>query len=132
MNAMTRLACAVALPLFAWQAVAWQTGTPPGIRRLYVEPFATEAGAEKLREDVLPELRKISSIPLVSDESSADLTLAGGGEIWITGYFSLNPRSGRLPSSGTPVYAGFLSVELKDRQGQTLWSYLVTPEAATE
>jgi hypothetical protein len=47
------------------------------------------------------------------------------GEIWVKGYVSLNPRSGRAPSSGTPVYTGFLSVEIKDSRRVTLWSYLV-------
>ncbi|MGD1093562.1 MAG: phosphate ABC transporter substrate-binding protein PstS [Bryobacteraceae bacterium] len=126
---MTRLACAVTMPLFVWQAVAWEPQKPPGIRRLYVEPFTTQAGSEKLREDVISELRKMSSISLVSSEANADIILGGGGEIWIKGYRSLNPRSGRSPSTGTPMYAGFVSVELRDRQGETLWSYLVTPGA---
>ena len=30
---------------------------------------------------------------------------------------------------GTPVYAGYLSVELRDSKGETLWSYLATPGA---
>lgn len=101
-------------------------------RRLYVEPFTTKEGSEKLREDVISDLRKLGSISLVSSESNADLILGGGGEIWIKGYRSLNPRSGRLPSNGTPVYAGFLSVELRNSKGETLWSYLATPGATSE
>ena len=58
--------------------------------------------------------------------------MSGEGEIWIRGYQSLNPRSGRLPSNGTPVYAGFLSVELKNARGETTWSYLVTPSGTSE
>jgi len=68
----------------------------------------------------------------VTNESAADLVLGGGGEIWIRGYRSLNPRSGRLPSDGAPVYGGYLSVELKNKDGVTLWSYLVTPTADAE
>lgn len=98
-----------------------------GVRRIYVELFATKEGAEKLRDDVIGELRKQSSVSVVADESSADLILGGGGEVWVKGYRSLNPRSGRLPSDGTPVYDGYLSVELRDKKGETLWSYLVTP-----
>ncbi len=98
-----------------------------GGKRLYVEPFTTKAGAEKLRDDVIAELRKQSSITVVPDESNADVILGGGGEIWVRGYRSLNPRSGRLPSNGTPVYDGYLSVELRDKKGATIWSYLVTP-----
>jgi hypothetical protein len=116
--------CAIAVPSLAWQA-----GTAGGIRRLYVERFTTNAGPDKLRDAVIAELHKLSSISLVSAESSADAILGGGGEIWIKGYRSLNPRSGRSPSNGTPVYAGFLSVELRNTKGETLWSCLATPGA---
>jgi phosphate ABC transporter phosphate-binding protein len=116
--------CLVAVPALAWQGA--------GIKRLYVEPFTTKAGSEKLRDDVIAELRKVGSISLVSEESSADAILGGGGEIWIKGYRSLNPRSGRSPSNGTPVYGGYLSVELRDLNGETLWGDLVTPSAGAE
>jgi phosphate transport system substrate-binding protein len=119
--------CLLAGPVFAWQA------QQSGAKRLYVEAFATKAGAEKLREDVTAELRKLSSVSLVSDEASADLVLAGGGEIWVKGYRSFSPRSHmKLPTNGTPIYAGYLSVELKNRKGVTVWSYLATPGAASE
>jgi phosphate ABC transporter phosphate-binding protein len=98
------------------------------VKRIYVEPFATKAGAEELQKDVTAELRKLGSISVVSDESSADAILGGGGEIWINGYRSFSPRSRmKLPTNGTPIYGGFLSVELKNKSGVTLWSYLVTP-----
>ena len=113
-------------------ALAWQPDRPGAIRRLYVEPFVTKAGGEKLRRDLIAELRKVSSASLVSGESGADAILGGGGEIWIKGYRSLNPRSGRLPTSGTPVYSGYLSVELRNPKGETLWSYLATPGAASD
>jgi len=116
------LCCALALP-----ALAWQAGNSGPARRLYVEPFTTKAGSEKLRQDVIGELRKTGSVALVSGEPGADAILGGGGEIWIKGYRSLNPRSGTLPSNGTPVYGGYLSVELRNTSGETLWSYLVTP-----
>ena len=119
---LARFACCCAL---AGSALAGQA-------KLYVEPFITKAGAEQLREDVIAELRKMNSVSLVSSESGADAILGGGGEIWIKGYRSLNPRSGRAPSNGTPVYAGYLSVELRDRRGETLWSYLATPGTASE
>lgn len=115
----------------AGQATTGQVGKPGQVRRLYVEPFTTKAGAEKLRDDVLGELRKLGSVSIVSSPSGADLILGGGGEIWIKGYTSLNPRSGRLPSNGTPVYAGYLSVELRNKDGITLSSYLATPSAGS-
>jgi phosphate transport system substrate-binding protein len=99
------------------------------IERLYIETFATKAGTAQLQADVAAEIRKLDSVVIVSDQAHADAILGGGGEIWIKGYRSLNPRSGRLPSNGSPVYGGFLSVELKDKSGVTLWSYLATPAA---
>jgi len=124
-----RVACSCCA--LAGAALAWQAKQPVAIKRLYVEPFITKGGAEQLREGVIAELRRTRSVLLVSGESSADAILGGGGEIWIKGYRSLNPRSGRSPSNGTPIYAGYLSVELRDPKGETLWSYLATPGTAS-
>jgi phosphate transport system substrate-binding protein len=118
--------------LLAGSVFAWQT-QESGARRLYVEAFATKAGAEKLREDVTAELRRLSSFSLVSDEASADFVLGGGGEIWIKGYRSFSPRSHmKMSTNGTPIYGGYLSVELRNRKGVTVWSYLATPDSASE
>jgi phosphate transport system substrate-binding protein len=121
------ISCAAAPAL-----LGWQTAKATGAKHIYVESFATKQGSDKLREAVIAELRKQASVSLVSDEASADVILGGGGEIWIKGYKSLNPRSGRMPSNGTPIYAGYLSVELRDTKGDTLWGDLVTPSAGAE
>jgi len=123
--------CMIAL-MIAGQVFAWQSPTADAVRRIYVEPFTTREGSQKLREDVIAELRKQSSVAVADSESSADLVLGGGGEVWVKGYVSLNPRSGRSPSSGKPVYAGYLSVELRNKKGETLWSDLVTPGNAPD
>jgi phosphate transport system substrate-binding protein len=81
---------------------------------------------------VISQLRNLSGVSLATDESSADAILGGGGEVWIKGYRSHNPQLGNVPPNGTPVYTGFLSVELRDKNGQTLWSYLATPPAASK
>jgi phosphate transport system substrate-binding protein len=128
------LTCLAAVRCCLLPALAFAgQGTDKAPRRLYVEAFATKAGAEKLRDDVAAELRKLASVVLVSDEASADLVMGGGGEIWVKGYRSFSPRSHmKMPSNGTPLYGGFLSVELKNRRGVTVWSYLATPAAASE
>lgn len=113
--------CGLLLPALAGQSAP---------RKLYVEPFTTRTGADRLRGEVLAELQKFSSVRMAESEAAADVILGGGGEIWVQGYRSLNPRSGRSPKSGTPVYGGFLAVELRDSKGQTLWSYLATPGSA--
>lgn len=51
--------------------------------------------------------------------------IRGNASIWLTGYESTDPRS---PSTmRQPVFQGFLSVELIGKDGDPLWSYLVTP-----
>lgn len=110
--------------------LAAQTAPANPIRRIYVEPFATRESSEKFRDDIIAELRKRPSVTLAEDESSADAILGGGGEIWIEGYRSHNPQLGNPAPNGTPIYNGFLSMELRDKHGQTVWSYLATPPAA--
>lgn len=113
-------------------ALAGQTEPANRIRRIYVEPFATQTASEQFREDVIAQLRKLSSVSLAPDESKADAILGGGGEVWIKGYRSHNPRLGNVPATGTPIYTGFLSIELRNTRGETIWSYLVTPPAASQ
>ncbi len=113
-------------------ALASQTAPANPIRRIYVEPFATQEGSGNFREDVIAELRKLNSVSLAADESSAEAILGGGGEVWIKGYRSHNPQLGNVPLNGTPIYTGFLSIELRDKSGETLWSYLATPPEASE
>jgi hypothetical protein len=100
--------CTLAVPALAWQG-----------KRLHVEPFHVSGEAEKLRDYVIADLRKQGGVELAANESAADVILGGGGEIWVRGYRSLNPRSGRLPAGGTPIYGGYLSVELRNSQGET-------------
>ncbi len=114
--------CAIALP-----GMAWQGEKPTPQKRLFVEPFTTRTGSKELRDDLIGELRKLRSISIVEGQAAAEVILGGGGEIWVKGYRSLNPRAGASKSNATPVYAGYLSVELRDRKGETLWSDLVTP-----
>jgi phosphate transport system substrate-binding protein len=121
-----------ALCFVALVAPAWQSKQPGAAPRLYVEAFVTQAGSDELRDDLIRALRKSGSVQLVQDKSAANLILGGGGEIWIRSYRSLNPRSGRDPSAGTPVYRGYLSVELRDLNGETLWSYLAAPAVSSE
>src|SRR5215469_16700119 len=124
------------LPVACWllsgPAPAWQETHRP-TKRLYVESFATREGAQKLRHDLTAEIRKLGTFSLVSNEANADLILGGGGELWVKGYRSFSPRSHmKMPSNGTPIYGGYLSVELKNSQGVTVWSYLAAPGAASE
>jgi hypothetical protein len=128
---------AIAGCLFATQRNAGQpafTVQPDSVqfKKLYVEPLKVKKGSDKFRTDMVAQLRKLSTVAIVSDKASADAILSGNGEVWVKGYQSLNPRSGRSAFDGTPIYMGFLSVEIKDPNGVTLWSYLVTPGAESQ
>ena len=101
------------------------------IERLFVEQFPAKNGLGKVRNELVVRLQRLNAFTIVTDRSKADATLSGDGEIWVKGYASLNPRSGRSPRDGTPVYGGYLSVELKDAKNNTLWSYLAAPESAS-
>jgi phosphate transport system substrate-binding protein len=127
-----KLLLPVACCLFAAPAFASQ-GSGSAAKRLFVERLATKAGGDKLRDEIAAELRKQEALKLVPDEAQADLILGGGGEIWIKSYRSFSPRSHmKMPTNGTPVYGGYLSVELKNKQGVTVWSYLATPDPFSE
>lgn len=120
---MALLGSALALPALGQMAA---------VKRVYVEPLAIKDGQGNVREDLITQVRKIKGVTVVPELAAADAILSGSGEIWVKGYQSLNPRSGRLPSDGTPVYSGFLSVELRNATGDTLWSYLATPGGGSE
>jgi len=122
---------AMTLCLCGGPAAAAQTAETLGaVHRIYVEPFAAKPGAEVLRGELIAELIAASGkshrIAVVKSPSEADALLSGTGESWVRGYYSLNPRV-RSVTGAVPIYGGYLSVELKGRQGETLWSYLVTP-----
>jgi hypothetical protein len=95
--------------------------------RIFVEPFGDKPGAARLRDEIVTLLGKERSVAIAADTSSADLIVAGSGETYIKGYLGTNPRVRYLNSDARPVYGGFLSVELKGRDQETIWSYLVTP-----
>jgi phosphate transport system substrate-binding protein len=132
MSAIRWISRAAAWFSLAAAAMAWQAPMPAAAQRIYVEPFTTKTGSKALRDSLIGELRKMKSISIAPSESAADIILAGGGEIWIKGYRSLNPRAGTSPSNGVPSYAGYLAVELRDSKGDTLWSDLVTPGSASD
>jgi len=124
--------CVAVLCTVLGSARSWQTSSTTRIKQIYVEPFATQAGSEKFRQDLIAELGKHVLVSLAANESGADAILGGGGEVWIKGYRSHNPQLGNIPANGTAIYSGFLSIELRDKNGETLWSYLATPPVASE
>jgi phosphate transport system substrate-binding protein len=93
------------------------------IRKIYVEPFQGRLRSAELHEKVVESLKANSNFQIVDNPSDADAVVQGSGEIWVEGYVSSRPHS----SVREAVYDGYLSLEVKGRTGETLWSYLVTP-----
>jgi hypothetical protein len=109
----------------------WIAGASPleGLA-VYVDSLGAKPGAADLQKQLTEELRNLSGIHVVNNESTADAVIRGEGEIWVRHYYSLNPRAGNGP--GQPVLGGFLSVELQSRTDGVLWSYLATPHVGAE
>jgi phosphate ABC transporter phosphate-binding protein len=82
------------------------------------------SGAQALRQRIVDRLNKSRGLKVVESLSNADVALRGTSSMWATGTISLNPHS---RSASQTIYDGYLSVELLGKEGQVLWSYLVTP-----
>ena len=102
------------------------------VNRIYVDGLGDKPQIREVEKDIVNELRRSEIFGVADSPEHADATLRGRGETWLKGYYSLNPRAGTSPANGQPVYGGYLSVELKDRAGVTLWSYLAAPHAASK
>ena len=100
---------------------------PAKIRSIFVGEIAGMPEAGAIRQALMEELRKHGKPTLAHGRDIADATLTGTGQLWVKGYYNLNPRERELGEDAHPIYGGYLSVELRDRRGEVLWSYLVTP-----
>ena len=101
------------------------------VRRIFIDGFGARPGIEQVKKDLAGQLHHSEIFQVVESPDQADATLSGHGDTWLKGYYSLNPRAGTSPANGQPVYGGYVSVELKDRAGVTLWSYLATPRSGS-
>jgi phosphate transport system substrate-binding protein len=77
-----------------------------------------------MRASMIRRLQKTRDFDVVPDRKSADAIIKGTGRIWVTGHITVNPRT----HLSRPTFGGFLSVEVVGKNGETLWSYLVTPD----
>jgi hypothetical protein len=101
------------------------------VKSIFIEGLADKPQLREIKKDLATDLRRSDIFTLADSAEQADATLTGRGDTWLKGYYSLNPRAGTSPANGQPVYGGYISVELKDRAGATLWSYLATPHASS-
>jgi hypothetical protein len=112
--------------LFCVLVQAQTAGSVAEVHRVYVAVTAKPALAG-IGPSLMRDLEKSGTIQVVQSPAQADAVLSADGDIYVKGYVSLNPRSGNSPGHGEPVRAGYLSVELKGKGGETLWSFLATP-----
>jgi phosphate ABC transporter phosphate-binding protein len=94
------------------------------VRKIYLDTSNAKPDASDMRKHLIDSLRNDHSLEIVPDPSHADAILKTTSEIWVKAYVSVNPRS---PGSKYPIYGGFLSAQLLGKNGDPLWSYLVTP-----
>lgn len=107
---------------------AQPVGNLDHVKRVYIGSFGDKAESGKLRESLIAEINKHHKLTVVDSPNDADAVLKGSGEVWIKGYYSLNPRVREISEGALPIYGGFLSVELTGKQEEPLWSWLVTPK----
>ena len=98
------------------------------VKSVYIDASDTRPAAVQMRKYLIENLRKDQSLSIVSDLTHADAILKATSEIWVKAYVSVSPRS---PGSRYPVYGGFFSAQLDGKDGDALWSYLVTPNTYT-
>jgi hypothetical protein len=101
-------------------------------RRIYVGNLGGRPEAEQIRKALIGQARKLRNFEVVDSPAQADAILDGDPEVYVSGYVSLYVRAGTSPTSGTPLYKGYVSVELKNRSGETIWSYLSTLHAPSK
>ena len=98
------------------------------VQKIYVDTGDGKSAATEVRQRLIDSLRKNHSVEVVPDPTQADAILKTSYEIWVRAYVSVNPRS---TSNSYPAYGGFLSAQVIGKDGETLWSYLVTPSKYT-
>lgn len=95
---------------------------PSPVRKIFVDSLGTDHGAAEMRDSMIHRLQRTRNFEVVPDPKYADATIRGTGRIWVTGHVTINPRS----HLSRPTFGGFLSVEVVGKNGETLWSYLVS------
>ena len=113
-------------PVAVWILLAQAGVFGQTVTRIYVEPFASGTG-DSLREALVKLLKGQKEVSVVPGPGTAERVLTGINRTYVKGYLSRNPRVRYRNGDSRPVYGGYVSVELKDQQDETVWSYLVTP-----
>jgi hypothetical protein len=102
-----------------------------GVRSIYVGSLGSKNGSSEFRESLKSAIERSRRFSIAPSPEAADAVITGTGELWIRGYYSLNPRARGSTRGAEPIYGGYLSVELKGHRDETIWSYLVTPKRSS-
>ncbi len=106
-------------------AAAQPAASLADVKTLFVATFGGAGDGALLHESLVRRLAKSDRFRIVQSAREAEAIVNGTGEIWIRGFTSTNVRT---PSAHRQnVYNGYLSIEVVSREGQQLWSWLVTP-----
>jgi len=123
LRAAWTLAIMLAVLCFGWQARAQNLGT---VHTVFIAPVEAGSNAAAIGERLKAQLEHSGSIRIVSDSAAADAVLHATASIWVAGTVSPSLRSNSFHDVN---YQGHLSAELISHDGQTLWSYMVTPRS---
>lgn len=110
--------------LLLWVAASLPAESLGSIHTIAIGPFGTGGNGIALRQRLVKHLGSSGHVKVVATPSEADAVLRGTFNIWPTGAVVIDPRS---HSSRQTNYQGYLSIDLVDKENQSLWSYLVTP-----
>jgi phosphate transport system substrate-binding protein len=99
----------------------------PGTVRIYLEKIELRGGEIPLGDEVARALKRQTGIVLVPNRQDSNFAIEGFGETFIKGYLGRSRRVRYKNNDSRPVYGGYLSLELKDRNDETVWSDIVTP-----
>ena len=105
-------------------AAAQQADRLTAARTIQVASLGSGRSSDGLRQRIVDRLTKSGRLKVADNSSTPDLILRGSSSIWPTGTISFSPHS---KSVSETIYQGYLSVDLVDKSGQIVWSYLVTP-----
>jgi phosphate transport system substrate-binding protein len=114
--------CRLSLFCAALPALGAQQPGAHTVHSIFLAPDRSASGAS-LERRIAQEL-KAASIHVTGDQGDADGVLQVKTVTWPQGTIAVSPR-GRTLSAAS--YQGYASAELRNREGQVLWSYLVTP-----
>jgi hypothetical protein len=113
------------IPVWAKGRCPQTAETLPVVKIVYVESLGDNQGAKELRDWLIQRLRKARGIQLTQSPNGADAVITGTGSVWITGFIRTSPKPS--PWSRQAVFDGYLSVELKGKDNQTLANCSVKP-----